>query len=589
MAFIALYIAVFVLLVIIQFPLTGPSSMSSGSLTIRTAPNKAGDGLRLAEIKAAGLMLSFTERNPLRYISIDGSEKVALPISSELNENELSVFFNDGTEIRAIEGDDGSIYWNLICLEPIKSAEIKFSQSSSRLLPPSIDGLPRLSAGKRVYVLDGFASGREPGDFAFIIRNGYPLPIIASPVEQDDADDDIQFMAQKAMTQAEWDNLVYSWTEKLWTAISGDNLRVDAALWMGRDRYEFNEAKFIVFTAEALRRNRINDAQAVIQAVRSNHLESISWQAVPFAGKTATAMAVFEQTNLAEIKELERLLQAKSPELFWKKGLVPFLFDRAPYALAQEVMALARSSLPAPTNMVQALRILEAYMDARHYLEDEENPFGKAFELADRMISPAIKKAGNSYFLETSTGGACDLLLGIETGMALIKLGETGKKTIYTGIGQSLIASALGRADESGAIPRQLIVKDGAIYPMADILSPVTIYPIIVSNPYYPKAISFYRELGPGAWAWTAAPGFRVEKNGSQTVFLAQYPEGASHYLALYGIKPYLKLQLYEMDYNMDPGFEGYNASGYWYKRASSVLYVKMRHKAPSEAIRLFY
>jgi hypothetical protein len=39
----------------------------------------------------------------------------------------------------------------------------------------------------------------------------------------------------------------------------------------------------------------------------------------------------------------------------------------------------------------------------------------------------------------------------------------------------------------------------------------------------------------------------------------------------------------------MDSEFEVYNASGYYYRRASAVLYAKMKHKSASEDIRLEY
>jgi len=81
----------------------------------------------------------------------------------------------------------------------------------------------------------------------------------------------------------------------------------------------------------------------------------------------------------------------------------------------------------------------------------------------------------------------------------------------------------------------------------------------------------------------------RVQSTPERTVFTADFPVGSSHYLTLYGVKPFVKIQLYGLDYNMDSGFESYNASGYFYKKAAGAMYLKMRHKAQGEEVRLFY
>lgn len=586
-----LYLAAFVLIVLIQFPAAGPSTISSGGVTLRTAPGPEGKGLRLAELSAAGLTLTFSERAPLRYLDESGKERLAKPASYALGDAGVSLSFDDKSRLSVSVAPDGSVSWSLLPPVRVKSVELKFAHArGSRILPPADDGLPRVSAGKTSYVLDGFSPGTELGELALIVSRGVPRPIVATPIQSGQEGQDVQFLAQKAMDPAAWEAVLNTWRDKAWSGLSGSRLSAEKALWTGADGAErFDEASFLAYMAEAMRRGRTAEAAVVVQAVRANHLEKISWMGVPFAGRSAAAMGAFEQETLVQIKDVERMVQARNPELFWKKGLIPFLFDRAPYALAQEAMSLARSAEPAPASIAQALRILEAYLDTRNYLPDAENPFGKAQELADRVLAPAVRKAGSSYYLETSSGGACDLVVGLEAGVALIRLGEASGKSIYTGIGQSLVAGALERADERGAIPRQLSVRDGITHAMAEMVGAESVYPILGGSPYYPRVVSFFKELGPGSWAWTAAPEFTLSKSGSQLAFSARYPEGSSHYVAMYGVKPFLRIQLYGLDYNMDPGFEGYNASGYWFKRASGALYLKLRHKAEREDIGLFY
>ncbi|HOX91270.1 MAG TPA: hypothetical protein PLC54_00005, partial [Spirochaetales bacterium] len=491
----ALYLAAFVLIVLIQFPAAGPSTVSAGGLTLRTAPGPDGKGLRLAELSAAGLSLLFSERLPLRYLDASGKEHSAAPASASLGERGGNILFEDNSKLQVSVSSDGSVSWTLSTPVKVKSVELKFEHArGARILPPADDGLPRVSAGQLTYVLDGFAPGTELGELAMIVARGLPRPIVATPVASGQGSQGAQFLAQKAMDPAAWDSLIASWRDKAWAGLSGPALSADKALWKLQDGAErFDELSFMAYMAEAMRRGRTADAQAMVQTVCANHLEKISWMAVPYAGRSAAAMGAFEQQTLAEIKETERMVLAKDPALFWKSGLMPFLFDRAPYALAQEVLSLARSAEPSPTSIVQALRVLKAYLDTRNYLPEAENPFVKAQDLADRVIAPAVRKAGSAYFLETSSGGACDLLVGIETGMALIQLGEVSGKSIYTGIGQSLVAGALEKANADGSIPRQVSVRDGIAHAMAEMVGAETVYPLVASSPYYPKVVSFFK------------------------------------------------------------------------------------------------
>jgi hypothetical protein len=62
---------------------------------------------------------------------------------------------------------------------------------------------------------------------------------------------------------------------------------------------------------------------------------------------------------------------------------------------------------------------------------------------------------------------------------------------------------------------------------------------------------------------------------------------GAVHYMIVFGVQPVVLMRLYEIPYNPDPSFDRYNASGFLYARAQRILYLKMKHKAEREYIRM--
>lgn len=585
-----IYVAAFALIVLVQFPAAGPSTVAAAGVSLRTAPGPKGDGLSSAELSAAGLRLAFSGRAPLVYQNEGGEVVRARPRSFKLDASGIDLSFEDGSALSVRSDFSGRFTWSLATPVKVKSVVLRFSPArGARILPPREDGSPRIKTADAIYALGGFGAGTELGELAMIVSRGAARPFSAVPEKKDSSGQPAQFLAQVPMDPALWSGLLSAYLGKAWAGLSGDDFDPARAVWKTADGFGFDEARFVAYMAEALRRNLMTEAGALAAAVRANHLESITSLGVPFAGRTAAAMSAYEQANLAEVKEAERLVQARSADLFYRRGIVPLLFDRAPYALAQEAMGMARAVDLAASTPLQALRVIQDYLDARTYLSDAENPFAKATDLADRVLAPAVRKLGNAYFLETGPGGTCDLALGLEAGFALIRLGGASGKSIYEGIGQSLVSSALDLSDPAGSLPARVALKNGEAQASEERLSAAAVYPLLGQSPYYPHGVSFFKELGPGSWVWTSSPAVRLAFSPERVVFSCDYPEGSSHYLTVYGVKPFARIQLYGLDYNMDTGFEGYNASGYYFKKASGALYVKMRHKAKTEEIRLFY
>jgi hypothetical protein len=146
-----------------------------------------------------------------------------------------------------------------------------------------------------------------------------------------------------------------------------------------------------------------------------------------------------------------------------------------------------------------------------------------------------------------------------------------------------------GLADAQGFVPARVLPRDGSLEQRMGTIAPEEIYPLVANCPYYPREVSFARDIGPGVWAWTCSPSLSVQASASRRVFTAVFPAGRSHYLAFYGIKRFANIQLYDIDYSPDGEFESYDASGYLYDGDEGALYLKMKHKKDSEDIKLSY
>jgi len=589
-----LYIAAFVILVVVQFPSAGPISAQAGGVALKALPGRDGGGVRSAEVSVNGLRLIFSERYPLSLKDAAGKERRIVPVSYDTQADGFTVRFDDGSRLEIRADDDGRASWRLSPKPASSAVSAKFryelSYGASQIAPGD-DGAIRLSFGGSTYRVTGVSAGDDPKTLLVNAVKGSLRPFAAVREVEGKPAAPAQFIAQAPMDPAAWSKELAEWQDKAWAALSGPSFDAATASWSplpGAPK-AFDEDSFIAYMSEAMRRDRREAAASLVSVVRSTRADALSWRSAPFAGKTAGSMAAFEESTVAEVKAIERLVQAKSPSLFYKKGVVPLLFDRAPYSLAQEAVSLARALDFSKADAQQSIALIEAYLDARGYMSEEENPFSKAADLVDKAIAPSIRKADGGFFLQTSADGRCDALVGLYAGKALIRLAEAVGRPIYAGIGQSLVVSILRLASGDGSIPASVSIVSGALQRSEERLPAATAYPIVAESPYLPRAISFFKQLGPGAWAWTCASGARVTASPEKTVITVDYPVGSSHYLTLYGVKPFVKIQLYGLDYNMDASFENYNASGYFYKKAAGAMYLKMRHKAPGEDVRLFY
>ena len=586
------YIAIFIVIVVVQFPAAGPFSLAVGAVSVRGVPEADSESLRSIELSASGLRLSFSPKEPFTYTDAGGIVRESAPAAYRALEKGIAIDFIDGTILSVTVNGDGRTEWSVKTPRTASSATLRFDLARGALsLPPASEAPLRLSLGGMEYQVTGVGTTQGQNIIALRSRNGVLSPFYVTPVADAPKEQAPEYLSLKPLDSASWNRELSAWRDRAWAGVSGQRFNQAAATWTdARGNAAFDESEFVLYMAEAMRRERYDAAAALVLSVRSTHLEKISWRSVPFAGRTTLAMTEFEAATLAEVRVVERLVQARAPELFQRPGIVSFLYDRAPFALAQAAMGYAGQLDFSKADVIQAVRLIESYLEARNYLVDAENPLVKVVDLVELVIAPALRKVGPSaFFLQTGTDNSCDTLAGLSAGMALVRLAEVTGKPLHAAIGHKLVSSLLQLADADGALPA-FVTATGEVPQVSESkLSAPAVYALVGDSPYYPRAISFYRTLGPGTWAWTAAPGFRLTATPERVTFTADYPVGYSHYVSLYGVKPFIKIQLYGLDYNMDSGFEGYNASGYFFKRATGIMYLKMRHKEQAEEIRLFY
>jgi hypothetical protein len=150
--------------------------------------------------------------------------------------------------------------------------------------------------------------------------------------------------------------------------------------------------------------------------------------------------------------------------------------------------------------------------------------------------------------------------------------------------------SVLSLLDESGSAPARAALsgRAGTGGSGAGRISSARIYRILHSGGYYPRAADI-GAVGNGLWAWTAASSVSAVQNDGVLDIAVSFPVGETHYMLIRGIRPFTKIQLYNMDYRTDPQFERYDSSGWTYSPSEQILLLKMKHRTPAEHIMVYY
>jgi hypothetical protein len=157
-------------------------------------------------------------------------------------------------------------------------------------------------------------------------------------------------------------------------------------------------------------------------------------------------------------------------------------------------------------------------------------------------------------------------------------------------VGRSIVLSVLSLTGGDGTLPASLAVSgEGIISENAGPrVTAARLYRILRPGEYYPRAAGIGAGVN-GIWAWTAASAVSASQENNVLDISVGFPAGETHYMMIRGVRPFAKIQLYGIDYRTDPQFERYDSSGWVYSAGEQILILKMKHRAVSEHIRIFY
>ena len=302
------------------------------------------------------------------------------------------------------------------------------------------------------------------------------------------------------------------------------------------------------------------------------------------------AMRSFLQTERDIISRISRLINDKSPDLLTESHVFEFLYVRGYLNQAEEALELIRSVNPAALTFEMCAGIFEGFMDMRQFRPNGDNPFERLTDMACNIFSGGVRKDTERDLVLVFRGNSADIEYNLRLGKALINWGNTANKNEWADLGQSLILSVISLQDNAGAVPAFVNVSEAGRFSNAgaNIISAAKIAGIVSPGDYYPRAVV----IGSGVnslWTWTVASTVTATQENNVLDIAASFPTGETHHMMIRGVRPFNKIQIYNMDYPTDSQFEIYDSSGWVYSSQEQILTVKLKHRGPVEHIKIFY
>ena len=331
------------------------------------------------------------------------------------------------------------------------------------------------------------------------------------------------------------------------------------------------EQTVISFVAAMAEAGRYNEG---LNAVPENFVKGNrrTYQSAPYFG----SMADLLPTLTMQIENLDnmimRAVQERNLDIWTVDNLAAYMYTQGNRGNVALLVALPASMTELNLTVNQAAGILRSWAYFQSQNSSMAKPLEPVLELCAQRIVQACSLDGEKVLL-IENDAPLSVHMAATAGDALVSYGKYTSQSALENCGCLIVNSYAG---DTAAL---------------DLRSMAELYPVLVhGNAYYPHYVLLKTMEGENVWAWTIASNIQYSRDENLTISLnIDFPVGLSHYMFVRGIAPFLRIQIYNMDFRTDPRFEIYNSSGYIYRSAAQSLLLKSRHRDQHEVIRLYY
>jgi hypothetical protein len=602
----AVYIIVFIVLVIMQFTKQGNFTrrmgnlMVSGQYRIMEASERS---LGFNEQALAGpLVLSFRgmefridEASGFRLVSSDGTKTAVLPASMTIADETLLFRLPDDTKLSfslRYEWEVQELVINATLADGVESLELPYRPLKSSLVQQREDGQFTLIADGLTYGFSRMALDRQ----VLVLSNAEPLvsylvipeaPAITlmEPTEEP-VFNPADFVIDPAYEPSSFNTAVGEWRAQVSTIWSRTSVS--------------DEGQVVASESEAIRRGNYRQTSASVPSSFLNGNQRTFESSVYF-GRMSDALRSLSASERDTLSRLSQSVSERSLGFFREPHAIEYLSIRGSTAVVDAAAAWIRSIDPSALTPDLIPGILEGYTDWSQYRPTADNPFTRFNERIFLLASAGIRKtaAGDKVFVFNN--GAADMAFNVRLGKALIAYADATGDASWAAAGRSMVLSVLSLTDNAATLPNELLISDvlagTSSSSSATRVSAASIYRLLAlpSLPSlgalgenYPH-ISGLNAGGQTIWTLTAASSVSTVTTTNSLDISVSFPVGETHYMLIRGVRLPARLQLYNIDYRTAVNFESYDSSGWSYSASEQTLLVKMRHRTQVEHIRIFW
>ncbi|MDR1905250.1 MAG: hypothetical protein LBQ88_23590 [Treponema sp.] len=361
-------------------------------------------------------------------------------------------------------------------------------------------------------------------------------------------------------------------------------------LWARLITRNTNEETVIAYLGEAVTRGNLKGAAASVAPAFINSPQR-TYRSSVFLGGMETGQRTFLAAEQEKLVRVSQFISEKSTDFLREPHVFGFFAIRGYYNLMDEGTSIVHAIDPATMSAELIPAVFEGYLDWKYYRPNTENPFERLINQAFLIITEGLKRHNDGDKVFIFLGTRADIEFSMRLGKALSEYAGSAGLDSWAAVGRSLILSVLALEDSGGMIPAVFnLSEEGGISEDDTVprVSAARIYLALAPGEYYSHAINIGAVVN-GLWTWTAARDISVSQENNVLDISASFPIGETHYMIIRGLRPFVKMQLYNIDYRTDPQFERYDSSGWIYSTRDQILIVKMKHRAETEHIRVFY
>jgi len=557
------------------------SAESPESVEPREKPlSLAGGG---ASVYFGGLEFNLRNRNSnLALIGADERRRAAIAESLSFSGDAAIFSLSGGTELifRTQAADDVPELWiGGTFASGVSGIEIPVKPQRSSLLHETSEGNISITHNGSAYQFSRPVQFRER---AVLSLQEDTVSVSYRAIHEQKAFNPADFIIANARSRQVFNEAIMRWRDQRFS------------YWRGNISTQADEDTVSAYCGEAVNRGNYQQAVASVPAAFLNSSQR-GYESSVFIGGMSAARQNFIQAERDAISRISRIINEKSPDLLTESHAFEFLLLRGYLNYADEGLEMIHSMDAASLTYEMCPGIFEGYTAIRQFRSHGDNPFERLTDQACNIFSSGIRKDAEREQVFVFRENAADIEYNLRLGRALSAWAVAVGRDDWANLGRSLILSALSLQDNEGAVPASVTISEAGKFSgatgsglNAERLSAARVYKIIMPGEHYPHAAVIGSGVN-GLWTWTTAPLVSATQENNVLDIAASFPTGETHHMMIRGVRPFSKIQIYNMDYPTDPQFERYDSSGWVYSSQEQILTVKMKHREPMEHVRIFY